>query len=344
MKYSLFLYIFNSYIFQKFIEKFGIGLNLFKHLKMVKKILIWTGICILSLLLILVVAVACRQNLTYEAPYPDITASSDSTVIAHGKELIFGVANCAACHTLHNTDSLLALGQDVPLSGGRAFNLPFGEMYVKNITSDPITGIGRLTDKEIARVLRYGVNANGTSALMPFQNFTDKDLTAIISYLRTQKPVSHVVPQHSFNVLGKVLKAFLLKPGGLNSKAPQYVQKDTTIAYGEYLAVNVADCRGCHTNGDMAGNLTGVPFSGGQEMEDTKTNMKFITPNLTPHPSSPMYSWSKQDFISRFHTGRVIAGSEMPWESYKRMSDNDLTAIYNFLRSLKPVPFGAEKK
>jgi hypothetical protein len=35
--------------------------------------------------------------------------------------------------------------------------------------------------------------------------------------------------------------------------------------------------------------------------------------------------------------GKLIKHSHMPWESYGRMSDDELKAIYNYLRSLKPV-------
>jgi hypothetical protein len=49
---------------------------------------------------------------------------------------------------------------------------------------------------------------------MPFHNTSDEDLTAIISYLRAQKPVKNRVPDHELNTMGKVVKAFLIKPVG----------------------------------------------------------------------------------------------------------------------------------
>jgi len=39
--------------------------------------------------------------------------------------------------------------------------------------------------------------------------------------------------------------------------------------------------------------------------------------------------------------GKLIPYSHMPWNSFKRMSDNDLKAIYNFLQTLKPAKTGA---
>jgi len=35
--------------------------------------------------------------------------------------------------------------------------------------------------------------------------------------------------------------------------------------------------------------------------------------------------------------GRLIPASPMPWNSYGRMTDDELTAIFNYLQTLKPV-------
>jgi hypothetical protein len=85
---------------------------------MIKKILKWTGIILLLLVLAATVVTASRQNLKYEAPYPDIKASTDSNLIARGKELIYDPAHCIDCHSKTNNDSLIKLGLQVPLSGG----------------------------------------------------------------------------------------------------------------------------------------------------------------------------------------------------------------------------------
>lgn len=299
-----------------------------------KKILKWTGIVLLILVVILAVTVMARQNLKYDAPFPHIVASADSTVIARGKQLIFGPAHCADCHSKANADSLIALGQDVPLTGGYLFDMPIAKIYTKNITPDSTTGIGRFTDGEIARALRYGVHPDGTAIFdfMPFHNTSDEDLTAIISYLRAQKPVKHEIPANSFTLLGRVIKAFLIKPVGPNGDVPVAIKRDTTAQYGKYLAMNVANCSGCHTQRDMmTGAYTGEYFSGGLEIDG------FTTPNLTPDPSGRIYNWSQKNFIDRFRMGKIYQKSPMPWNSFKRMSDDELKAIYNFLRTVKPV-------
>jgi len=183
-------------------------------MKKISRFLKWTGLVLLSALITVSVLTASRQNLKFDAPYPDIRASRDTAVIAKGKHLVNAIAHYMDCHSLTNSDSILNLDKDVPLSGSVASKLPVGTIYSANITSDPVYGIGRFDDGQIARVLRYGVHPDGTAVydFMPFHNLSDEDLTAVISYLRTQKPVPLKKQENQLNAIGKMVKAFLVKP------------------------------------------------------------------------------------------------------------------------------------
>lgn len=302
-------------------------------MKKLKKILKWTGIVLLILITTLSITVAARQNLKFDAPYPDIKASLDTAVINHGRHLVYTTAHCINCHYKGNADSIISLGQEVPLTGGYVFDLPVGKIYSKNITPDNETGIGRRTDAEIARMLRYGVRPDGTAVFdfMPYHNTSDEDLTAIISFLRSQKPVHNKVPDHEPNILGYVVKAFLVKPVGPTGEPVKSVKQDSSAAYGEYLAMHVSECNGCHTKRDMTGAFIGEPFAGGNDIEG------FMSPNLTPHSSGRIYGWTKQNFIDRFRMGKLYPKSPMPWNSFKRMTDDELSAIYEYLHTIKPV-------
>ena len=308
---------------------------------MIRRILKWTGIIVASILVMFVIVVAFRQDLKYEAPYPNIKASTDSAMIARGKYLAYGPAHCANCHGAPGSDEQVNKGEEVALSGGNKFSLALGDFYVANITPDRETGIGRYTDAEIARELRYGVRADGTTVLpfMPFHDVSDEDLASIISFLRSLKPVKHKVPAHTTTVLGKVIKAFLLKPKGPNGPVPKVVKRDTSAAYGKYLAMSVANCYGCHTNRDIKGAFIGEPFAGGMEMESSVEPDKyyFITPNLTPDSTGRLFGWSQQMFVKRFRMGALQPGTHMPWGPFSRMSDDELKAIYNYLKTVKPV-------
>jgi mono/diheme cytochrome c family protein len=304
---------------------------------MIRRILKWTGITLLTIILLVVVAVASRQNLKFEAPYPAIKSSTDSAVIARGKEVVLGVGHCVECHGPKNYDSLLKAGQEVALSGGNEFKLPFGTLYTHNITSDKETGIGLLTDEQVGRIIRHGVHPDGKAVFMPSYDFTDEDLTAIISYLRTQKPVHKKVPDHDVNLLGDVVKAFLFKPVNPYRDIPAPVTRDSTVEYGKYLAISAAKCAECHTQ-DSA-----KLFGGGEPM-GFEGEPAIAPPNLTQDPTGRIYGWSQEDFIKRFRMGKVIPHSHMPWNTFKRASDNDLKAIYKFLQTVKPVKTEPEKK
>lgn len=302
-------------------------------MRRLKKTIKWTVVTLLLLITGVTVTVLARQNLKYVASYPDIKASADTAVIARGKHLIYSSAHCIDCHNKVNPDSLISLGQEIPLTGGVLFKLPVGEIYSKNITPDKETGIGNFTDAEIARALRYGVHPDGTAVydFMPFHNTSDEDLTAIISYLRAQKPVRNEVPQNELNTVGKIVKAFMVKPVGPDGEVPKAVAPDTTDLYGKYLALSVAECNGCHTERNLAGKFIGEPFAGGSNIDG------FITPNLTPDSSGRIFNWTREMFIDRFRMGKLIPKSPMPWNSFKRMTDAELTAVYNYLKTIKPV-------
>jgi mono/diheme cytochrome c family protein len=153
---------------------------------------------------------------------------------------------------------------------------------------------------------------------MPFNNMTDEDLQAVVSYLKAQKPISHKVPDHELNIMGNVVKAFLIKPLGPQGTPAKTITKDSSAAYGQYLATVIANCNGCHTERSPTGDFVGEPFAGGGPM--VEPGGTFTPPNLTTDSGSRIFGWSEQNFINRFRLGRVQAGSPMPWPSYKRMS------------------------
>jgi hypothetical protein len=144
-----------------------------------------------------------------------------------------------------------------------------------------------LTDGEIARVLRYGVRPDGTAVFdfMPFHNTSDEDLTAIISYLRAQKPVSQTNPCFPPEYVGQCGTGFPDKTSWPFRPVLKSIKRDSTIAYGEYLTNSVANCVGCHSPRDMmTGAFTGEKFTGGMGFKSPHDPDKitYFTPNLTP--------------------------------------------------------------
>lgn len=310
--------------------------------KIVTRLLVGLGILLIGLFTF----IELNWDKTYDAPYPqNIKASTDSSVIARGKYLAFGPAHCADCHAPFSEYARIEAGEEVVMSGGFGLKIPPATLYAPNITPDIETGIGALSDAEIARSLRYMVNHKGKILfpIMPFQELSDEDLIAIISFLRTQEPVKNEMPETNYTFLGKALLTFgVIKAEGPTQEPPKTIKIDSSIAYGKYLAHSVANCNGCHTERDLkSGDFIGEPFGGGTYFEPTELSQfkSFISPNISFDETGILSKWTESDFIARFRAGRIPnqVGSPMPWGVFKRMNDLELKAIYRYLKSVKKV-------
>ena len=119
------------------------------------------------------------------------------------------------------------------------------------------------------------------------------------------------------------------------------------VKRGEYL-VELLGCGSCHTDGALegvpdfdralAGSGIGIAFS--NPMGNDRPGIVF-PPNLTPDEETGLGSWSDQQIADALrmgagrHTGRRIV--IMPWQGYRKMTDEDVAAIVAYLRSIKPV-------
>jgi mono/diheme cytochrome c family protein len=310
---------------------------------MMRKVLLVVGAVLLVVVAGGAVFVASRQNLRFDASYPHVAASTDSSVLERGRYIVRVVAPCAGCHGDPARRTAYTTGADVPLSGGFVFDIPPGQFYTRNLTPDTETGLGNVSDGAVARALRYGVGHDGR-ALLPFmemQGLSDDDLQAVVSYLRTQSPVRNSVPPHQFTLLGKVVKATALaKPVGPSATPPTRSPRGASTETGRYLVESVALCWSCHTErSQMTGALTGPRFGGttGFTESDDPTRT-WSPPNITSDPETGrLGKMSEDQFVARFRQGRVIPGSPMPWQAFSRLAEDDLRAIYRYLKSVPPV-------
>ena len=106
------------------------------------------------------------------------------------------------------------------------------------------------------------------------------------------------------------------------------------IEAGRYLAA-AGDCVSCHTQPD------GQPFAGGVAI-DTPFGVIFSA-NITPDPGSGIGSWSEPQFARALREGIAADGRHLypafPYTAYSKITDQDVHAIYAYLRSLKPVRY-----
>ena len=305
-----------------------------KVLKSVSRIL--GAIAVIVSVFLIYVQISYKKE--FDVPETGIRASKDSSVIARGKYLVMGPGHCWNCHAPDGETNLQS-GSKVGMIGGKEFKLPFGVLYSPNITSDTATGIGAFSDEMLAQAIRYSVRPDKT-ALVPFMSYngmSDDDIQAVISYLRTTRPVRNKVKENSINVIGKAVVRFVLKPVFSDPAPRASLQPDTTAEYGNYLATSVGNCVGCHTRRDKnTGEFSGSKFAGGYQI--SVSNGTFTTPNLTPHATTgAIVNWRPGDFVQRFRTGAVYPQTPMPWKSFQTLTDNDLKALYYYFKSLKPV-------
>jgi mono/diheme cytochrome c family protein len=64
--------------------------------------------------------------------------------------------------------------------------------------------------------------------------------------------------------------------------------------------------------------------------------------NLTPHPATGLGNWSEGLFLQALKNGKLMGTSRdilppMPWQQIGKMKDEDLKAIFAYLRSLPPI-------
>jgi mono/diheme cytochrome c family protein len=267
---------------------------------------------------------------------PAAASAADAALLARGKYLMEGPVACGNCHVARNEkgEPLFARG----LSGGTPFDEPIFKAYAANITPDKETGIGRWTDAQLAKAIREGVRPDKSVIGPPmpieyYRHLSDRDLAAIIAYLRAQPAVRNEVPKSVY----KIPLPASYGPPVKNVNAPPAT--GDKVRYGEYLA-NIAHCMECHTpRNDKGEALRDRLGAGGVVIEGPWG--KSVSRNLTPHESG-LKSWTDAQIAKAVREGVDRNGSPykppMAFAFYKNISDTDMAALIAYLRSLKPRP------
>jgi mono/diheme cytochrome c family protein len=261
--------------------------------------------------------------------------------LERGKYLVEDVAPCLDCHSPHDWTQhdapipagMLGAGEDMSMLKG----LP-GRIVAPNLTPDPETGTGNWSDDALARAIREGIGHDGRTLfpMMPYENFrrlSDEDLASIVVYLRSLPPVRNVLPKTDIIFPVKYLIRSVPQPITEPVPSPDL---STQVKRGEFL-VTVAGCADCHTPQDKGQPLAGMDFGGGMIFDGPWGRV--ATPNLTPDPSGIPY-YDEALFVQAIRTGYVKArplNQIMPWHFYRNMTDEDLKAIFAYLKTLAPV-------
>jgi mono/diheme cytochrome c family protein len=120
--------------------------------------------------------------------------------------------------------------------------------------------------------------------------------------------------------------------GAINALAGEDNQAFDKIERGRYLTV-AGDCIACHTAPG------GAPFAGGAALETPFGSL--LGPNITPDVATGIGAWSEEDFWRAMHEGIGKGGARlypaMPYPAYTKVTRDDASAIWAYLRTLEPV-------
>jgi hypothetical protein len=260
---------------------------------------------------------------------------------ARGKYIVENLAACAFCHSPHDWskhDSPIPPGME---GAGEDFSMMMGlpgHVVAPNLTPDAETGSGSWSDDALARAIREGIGHDGRTLfpMMPYEAYRhmpDEDLASVIVYLRSLPPVRNLLPRTEIIFPVKYLIRSVPEP--ITDPVPPLDDSDE-VKRGNFL-VTIAGCRDCHTPMDMGQPLPNMELSGGQIFEGPWGRV--ASANLTPDPSGIPY-YDEALFMQAIRTGYVKARSLnqiMPWRNYGGMTDEDLKAIFAYLKKVKPI-------
>jgi cytochrome c553 len=298
------------------------------------RILRWIGIVVGSLLAVVAVALGVIYALSqrriakhYDVTGHDVPVATDSATLALGEHVAI-TRGCTNCHTATLGGQTFI---DVP---------PVAKLYAANLTG----GKGGVADRYTStadweRAIRQGVAPDGRALLfMPSQEFYpigDRDLGALIAWIRARAIVDHEQPAPSVGPIGRALllagKVPLLPAELVDHQAARPVPPAIGISaeYGGYLA---ATCRGCHGAGFSGGTIPGAP-------------PEMLAPrNITPDSATGIGRWTQADFAKALRTGVRPDGSQlktdMPYAQFAVFTDDETAALWMYLRTQPAKAYG----
>ena len=293
----------------------------------------------LAVLLALATALVAWLNVRGEAPLVGDAAS----FVATPEQVVRGAylaraGNCAACHTDRG---------GAAMAGGKGIATPFGIVYASNLTPDAKTGIGNWSAAQFWRAMHNGRSADGhlLYPAFPYPNFTEitrPDADALFAWLRSQVPVAQVNRPHAlrfpYNLQASlaVWRALFFAPGVYEPVVERSVQWNR----GAYLVRSLGHCAACHSPRNAFGaTRDSLELSGG-----LIPLQNWYAPSLASSAEAGVADWSSHDVALLLKTGMTARGAalgpmaEVVFRSTQHLSDADIAAMAEFLKSLPQAP------
>ena len=284
------------------------------------------GIVVLALVGLVVIAVgliyllSSRQlSHTYAVTPPPLVIGTDSATLARGRHLVEARLLCTNCHGPDLAGTVVV--DAMPL---------FGRFVASNLTRGT-GGVGdKYSDQDWIRAIRDGIRPNGKPMVfMPTAVFTGlagEDLAAVVAYVKSVSPVNKALPRTALGPIARMLVAAgqaHIAAETIDHRAPYPGRppEGRTVEYGRYL-VATSGCYECHGTDLTGGEKVGPPDAPPSQ-------------NITP---AGIGSWSDADFIRALREGKRPDGTGihpfMPWQTYGKMTDDELEAIFQFLGTI----------
>lgn len=279
---------------------------------------------------------------------PQMKVEITSERVERGKYLANHVTVCIDCHSQRDWSRFSGPPKEGTLGmGGDLFDQKFGfpgAYYAKNITP---AGISHYSDGELFRTITTGVDKHGKALfpVMPFHYYGQmdvEDVESIIAYIRTLKPIENQIPASKSDFP----MSFIINTIPHKASFTKRPDKTDVVNYGKYLT-NAASCIECHTKFEKGSLVAGTEFGGGREFPFPDGSV-VISSNISPDKETGIGNWNEEAFVNMFRArvdstamnAKVNPGefnSVMPWTMYGNMNEEDLKAIFAYLKTVKPI-------
>lgn len=278
----------------------------------------------------------------------DVEAPTDAATLERGRYLANHVAACTSCHSTRDWRYFAApVTPGTEGKGGERYDEATG--FPGTLVSSNLTpsALGTWSDGEIFRAITAGVDRDGEALfpIMPYPHYrklATTDALALVAWVRSLEPIEHQTPRHELNMpLNLIVN---LMPAEHEGPASPPAPGDA--GYPAYIT-GIASCISCHSLEDKGQPVEGMAYAGGREFPVPGYGV-VRSSNITPHEVTGIGAWPKALFITRFKamTAEAVGATAlskgdvqtvMPWTDYAGMSEADLGAIYDFLKTVPPV-------
>ncbi|NWD86552.1 cytochrome c [Pseudomonas sp. K5002] len=277
------------------------------------------------------------------ALFSSCSVSAAETDLVKQGEYLARAGDCVACHTAKGGK---------PFAGGLPMETPIGTIYSTNITPDK-TGLGDYSFEDFDQAVRHGVAKNGSTLYpaMPYPSYarvSESDMQALYAYF--MKGVEPVAQVNKDSDIPWPLSMRWPLAGWRWMFAPKVEEykaqagADPVISRGAYLVEGLGHCGACHTPRALTMQEKSLSASDGSAFLSGSAPLEgWIAKSLRGDHKDGLGSWSEDQLVQFLKTGRsdrsaVFGGmSDVVVHSMQYMSEEDLTAIARYLKSLPAV-------